>query len=66
MINIGENIALARRKLKLTQAALAERMNVSYQAVSSWERNENVPDTYNLIELAKIFDVSLDWLVYNK
>ena len=41
-------------------------MNVSYQAVSSWERDENIPDTYNLIELAKILDVSLDWLVYNR
>ena len=66
MIYIGENIAIARKRLKLTQAKLAEMMNVSYQAVSSWERDENIPDTYNLIELAKILDVSLDWLVYNR
>lgn len=66
MIYIGENIAIARKRLKLTQAKLAEMMNVSYQAVSSWERDENIPDTYNLIELAKILGVSLDWLVYNR
>lgn len=66
MINIGENIVIARKKLKLTQAVLADMMNVSYQAVSSWERDENIPDTYNLIELAKILNVSLDWLVYNR
>lgn len=66
MINIGENIVIARKRLKLTQAILAEMMHVSYQAVSSWERNENIPDTYNLIELARILNVSLDWLVYNK
>lgn len=66
MINIGENIVIARKKLKMTQAVLADMMNVSYQAVSSWERDENIPDTYNLIELARILNVSLDWLVYNR
>lgn len=66
MIYIGENIVIARKRLKLTQARLAEMMNVSYQAVSSWERDENIPDTYNLIELARKLDVSLDWLVYNR
>lgn len=66
MINIGENIVIARKRLKLTQAVLADLLNVSYQAVSSWERDENIPDTYNLIELARVLDVSLDWLVYNR
>lgn len=66
MINIGENIVIARKRLKLTQAVLADLLNVSNQAVSSWERNENIPDTYNLIELARVLDVSLDWLVYNR
>ena len=66
MIYIGENIAIARKRLKLTQAKLAEMMNVSYQAVSSWERDENLPDTINLIALAATLKVTLDWLVYNK
>ena len=66
MIYIGENIVIARKRLKLTQARLAEMMNVSYQAVSSWERYESIPDTYNLIELARILNVSIDWLVYNR
>lgn len=65
-MNIGENIVIARKNLNLTQADLAEKMNVSYQAVSSWERDENLPDTINLIALASVLKVTLDWLVYNK
>ena len=65
-MNIGENIVIARKNLKLTQADLADKMNVSYQAVSSWERDENLPDTINLIALAATLKVTLDWLVYNK
>ena len=65
-MNIGDNIVIARKRMKLTQADLADRMNVSYQAVSSWERDENLPDTINLIALASLLNVSLDWLVYNK
>ena len=42
-MNIGENIVIARKNLNLTQADLADKMNVSYQAVSSWERDENLP-----------------------
>lgn len=64
-MNLGENIAKARKNLKLTQADLADLMNVSYQAVSSWERDENLPDTINLIALAATLKVTLDWLVYN-
>ena len=63
---IGENIVIARKNLNLTQADLADKMNVSYQAVSSWERDENLPDTINLIGLASVLKVTLDWLVYNK
>ena len=65
-MNIGENIVIARKNLNLTQADLADKMNVSYQAVSSWERDENLPDTINLIALATVLKVTLDWLVYNK
>jgi len=65
-MNIGENIVIARKNLNLTQADLADKMNVSYQAVSSWERDENLPDTINLIALAATLKVTLDWLVYNK
>jgi GTP pyrophosphokinase len=61
-MTLGENICRARKRKKLTQADLAEKMNVSFQAVSSWEREEYLPDTYNFIQLGRVLEVSLDWL----
>lgn len=48
----------------LSQEALAEKLGVSRQAVSKWERSESSPDTDNLIALAKLYGVSLDELLY--
>lgn len=66
LMNIGRNIAIARKRKKMTQAALAEMINVTYQAVSSWERGESIPETWNLIELSYRLEVSIDWLVFNE
>lgn len=61
-MELGKNIARLRKELKLTQAELAEKINVSYQAISQWERGETYPDVTILPELADIFDVSTDSL----
>ncbi len=53
-----------RKKHNLSQEELAEKLGVSRQAVSKWERSEASPDTDNLIALAKIYDLSLDELIY--
>jgi transcriptional regulator with XRE-family HTH domain len=50
----------------ISQEELAERIGVSRQAVSKWERAESSPDTDNLIELAKVYGVSLDELLQGK
>ena len=55
-----------RKKHNLSQEELAEKLGVSRQAVSKWERSEASPDTDNLIALAKIYGLSLDELVYGK
>ena len=63
------NIELANRLLQyrknsgLSQEELAEKLNISRQSVSKWERAEASPDTDNLIELAKIYNVTLDELL---
>lgn len=58
------NILLNYRKQHgLSQEELAEKIGVSRQAVSKWERAEASPDTDNLIELAKIYGVTLDELL---
>ena len=52
-----------RKSMGISQEELASRIGVSRQAVSKWERAEASPDTDNLIELAKVYGVSLDVLL---
>lgn len=52
-----------RKKAGLSQEDLAEKIGVSRQAVSKWERSEASPDTDNLIMLAELYGVSLDVLL---
>ena len=52
-----------RKKAGLSQEELANKLGVSRQAVSKWECAESSPDTDNLIELSKIYGVSLDELI---
>ena len=55
-----------RKQQGLSQEELAEKLGVSRQAVSKWERSEASPDTDNLIALAKIYGLTLDELVYGE
>lgn len=63
-VSIAQRLATLRREHGLTQEQLAERIGVSRQAVSKWERTESSPDTDNLIALARLYGVTLDELVY--
>ena len=62
--NFSRTLCDLRKQANLSQEDLAERINVSRQAISKWERGEAYPDIENLIALSKLFDVSLDFLVY--
>lgn len=62
MMNIGGNIKRLRQRHNLTQDQVAEKLCVSYQAVSKWENNINAPDISLLPEIANLFDVSIDTL----
>lgn len=62
-IEIGQRLLEYRKKNGLSQEELAERIGVSRQAVSKWERAEASPDTDNLIMLSKIYGVTLDELI---
>ena len=57
---LGERIRFQRTKLGLTQAELAEKVHVSFQAVSGWECGNALPDLENLCLLAEFFGVSVD------
>lgn len=66
MLNItkvGRTISELRQKKDMTQMELAEKLNISYQAVSNWERGNSMPDISKLPELAQIFDVTIDYLL---
>jgi len=65
-IEIANRLVAFRKKNNLSQEALAEKLGISRQAVSKWERAESSPDTDNLILLAKIYQVSLDELLSTK
>lgn len=62
-IEIANRLVQLRKKNNLSQEALAEKLGISRQAVSKWERAEASPDTDNLILLARIYGVSLDELL---
>lgn len=66
MTKIGKTIALLRKEQNMTQLELADRLGISYQAVSNWERGNSMPDISKLPELAEIFDISLDDLIGEK
>ena len=61
-MNIGDNIKRLRQRHNLTQDQVAEKLCVSYQAVSKWENNINAPDISLLPEIANLFGVSIDTL----
>lgn len=62
-LNIGEQIRKHRRALDLTQEQLAERLGVSFQAVSRWENGAAYPDIELLPVLAELFETSVDKLM---
>lgn len=62
-IEIANRLAKLRKEKGLSQEELAEKLGLSRQAVSKWERAESSPDTDNLICLAKIYNISLDELL---
>lgn len=62
-LEIATRLVGLRKANNLSQEALAEKLGISRQAVSKWERAEASPDTDNLIALAKLYHVSLDELL---
>lgn len=57
---IGLFLSNERKKEKLTQKQLAEKINITFQAVSRWEKGISVPSLDVLDDLSRIFNVSID------
>ena len=60
---VGQFIKDIRIKNNLTQKDLANKLNVTYQAVSKWERGLNVPDIAIMMEISKLFDVDISEII---
>lgn len=66
MLAISEQLKKYRTERGITQEELSEKLFVSRQAISKWEKGEANPDLENVVKLATIFEVSLDELVIGK
>ena len=61
--HVGERIRILRKSKRMSQEKLAEYLNVSRHSISNWEREVNLPDIHSLVEMTKLFNVSLNFLV---
>ena len=61
---VGKNLKQLRQREKLTQDALAERLHVTRQAVSSWETGKTQPDIETLTTLAEALNADVRELIY--
>ena len=62
-VKVGKELCRLRKQMGLTQEKLAKEINVSFQAVSNWERGKTPPTLDNLVELSDYFGVSVDSLL---
>ena len=66
MNGFAQRLARVRKECRMTQNEVAERLNVSFQAVSLWERGETTPEIDKLPEIAALYRVITDWLLTGK
>lgn len=59
-LKIGKYIQELRKRKNITQNQLGEKLNISFQAVSKWERGETLPDVSILLDLAAILETTVD------
>lgn len=62
-MSLGDKIKEYRKSSGLSQEELAEKLNVSRQAITKWENNKGIPDISNLIAISDEFSLSLDELI---
>ena len=62
-IKIGKFIAECRKNRNLTQANLAEKLNITDRAISKWENGKSMPDSAIMLELCEILNISVNELL---
>ena len=66
MNDFASRLTEVRKNAKMTQAEVAEKLKVSFQAVSLWERGETTPELGKIVEIAALFHVTTDWLLMGR
>lgn len=64
-MEFSERLKNLRKKVGLTQVDVAGKLGISQQAYASWERGVKKPTQENLVKIAQILNVSVDYLVGN-
>lgn len=62
-MTFDQKLVTLRKQAGLSQEQLAEKLSVSRQAVSKWETGDTLPDTAKVIQLSRLFDVTIDYLL---
>lgn len=62
-MEFSEKLITLRKGRDLTQEQLAEQLNVSRQSISKWESGQVIPEIEKIVELSKVFNVTLDYLL---
>ena len=62
-MTIGNRIVSLRKAQQFSQEEIADKIGVSRQSVSKWETDACAPDAYHLIELAKVLNTSVEYIV---
>ena len=63
LAELGARIRQRREQRRLRQSDVASALQISPQAVSKWERGENAPDIAVLVDLSRLLDASIEWLL---
>ena len=62
-MTLPDKIIKLRKENRWSQEDLAERLNVSRQAISRWENGTALPDAQNVLQISKLFNVTTDYLL---
>ena len=64
-MEFAERLKTLRKEVKLTQTQIAEKLDISQQAYASWKRGVKKPTQENLVKIAQVLNVSVNYLVGN-
>lgn len=63
MLSIGDTIIQLRKQHNLSQSELADKINVSRTIIGNYERNANMPSIEVIVKMAKVFNVTVDYMI---